>query len=323
MKRRWCWLCGLDERVTPFYVEVPEVEGLELDLALPSGRISGVVLGPEDAPAARVRLRLVPAAGALGADEVSDATAADGSFAFERLRAGTYTLHVIRGMSELYEPHHGELVVDGLEVVEDRALDGLTVHLGRPGTLAGIVRDSSGMPVADIPVFVRDSAGHVLSPSDCTTESDGRFEYRGITPGLVTAIARSERLPPGAPIEPGARLAGIESSALTVRAGATTTVELFVLEGAYLRVSFLDGERAVPARLRVLDALGRRVDDLAYAYDFAGSVPGRSSPCEHRVGPLAPGSYTLVATTLDGNEVRESVVVQLGKDEQKVELRLD
>jgi hypothetical protein len=108
-----------------------------------------------------------------------------------------------------------------------------------------------------------------------------------------------------------------------IREGTTTTVELFVLEGAYLRVSLLDVEHPVPARLRVLDMLGRRVDELAYANDFTRAVPGRSSPHEHRIGPLAPGPYTLIATTLDGKETRTTVVVEAGKEEQRVELRIE
>jgi hypothetical protein len=110
---------------------------------------------------------------------------------------------------------------------------------------------------------------------------------------------------------------------VTVREGATTQVELFVSEGAYLCLSLIDGDRAVPARLRVLDALGRRVDDLVCTSDFPASIAGRSSAREHRTGPLAPGSYTLIATTRDGKEVRETVVVELGKDEQEIALRLE
>ena len=43
---------------------------------------------------------------------------------------------------------------------------------------------------------------------------------------------------------------------------------------------------------------------------------------ERRVGPLAPGKYTLIATTLDGKDAKKSVLVEAGQEERKVKLRL-
>jgi hypothetical protein len=303
---------GMEGAGTPFYVDVPEVEALEQDLALPLGRIAGVVLGP-DGPAAGVSLRLVSGEGMLGLDDLSEAqrarSASDGSFGFEHLRSGAYALQVgsdFEGNSDAY----GQLVVDGLRLEPDRAIEGLVVRLQKPGKLSGVVRDANGAPAGGVAIFVRDAAGRAISTSGCTSDAAGRFTYAGIAPGRVTASAK------------GARLAGPESATVEIQSGETSHVELSVAPGTFLRVSLLDGEKEVRARLRVLDEAGRRVDDLFAFEDLAALLSEGFSSRTRRVGPLAPGKYTLVATSLDGKDAKKSVMIEAGQEERIVKLRL-
>lgn len=303
---------------TQFYEAVPEVAEHELDLALPLGRISGVVRGP-DGPASGVPLRLVSSEGTFGLEDLSESSRADtgidGAFAFEHLRPGGYALHVGSEFSGALgggfgETRFGQVVLDGLRVERDRALDGLVVHLAKPGKLAGLVRDTTGAPAPGVTIFVRDAAGRAISASDCTTDSAGRFTYEGVAPGRVSASARSTRLASG------------ESAAVEVASGETATVELTVSEGTFLRVTLLEDDQPVRARLRVLDEAGRRVDDLLSMEDLMGVLNEGFSSRERRVGPLAPGKYTLIATALDGKDAKSAVRIEAGQGERNVKLRL-
>ena len=302
-----------------FYVAVPEIAEFEQDLALPLGRIAGVVLGP-DGPASGVRLRLVSAEGLMGLEDLSESSrassAADGAFVFEHLQPGAYALHVGSEFgNDSGDARFGQLVVDGIQVEKDRAVDGLVVRLAKPGKLTGIVRDVSGAAQSGVTIFVRDAAGRAISASGCMSDAAGRFTYDGIAPGRVTASAR------------GSRSASVESAAVEIRSGETSHVELTVAEGTFLHVSLLgssqdDEAQPVRARLCVRDEAGRRVDDLMSMEDVMGLLSEGFSSRERRVGPLAPGKYTLIATTLDGKDAKKSVLVEAGQGERIVKLRL-
>jgi uncharacterized protein YjdB len=56
--------------------------------------------------------------------------------------------------------------------------------------------------------------------------------------------------------------------------------------------------------------------------DFVTMLSEGFSSRERRIGPLAPGKYTLTATTLDGKDAKKSVMVEAGQDERNVKLRL-
>jgi hypothetical protein len=305
---------GMDGTGAPFYVEVPETDEFEQDLALPLGRIAGVVVGP-DGPASGVPIRLVSCAGMIGLDDLSEShrgnSGGDGSFSFQHLPPGEYALHVgseLDGRSD--DERYGQLVVDGLRLEPDRAIEGLVVRLAAPGKLAGTVRDADGTPVGGVTIFVRDAAGRAISASGCTSDAAGRFTYPGIAPGRVTASGRSPKL------------VSSESAAVEIRAGETSQIELVVNPGTFLVVSLLEDDKPVRARLRVVDEAGRRVDDLLSMEDFVSVLSEGFSSRERRIGPLAPGKYTLVATALDGKDAKKPVLVEAGQEQRIVKMRL-
>jgi hypothetical protein len=250
----------------------------------------------------------------MGLEDLSDSSrarsASDGAFEFEYLRPGTYTLQVGSDIDDDNDPRFAQLVVDDLRVSEDRALAGLVVRLAKPGRLSGTVRDAAGSPKSGITIFVRDSAGRAITASSCESDALGRFTYDGIAPGLVTASAR------------GAGLASAESDAVEIASGETSSVDLVVSDGTFLRVSLLEDDEPVRARLRVLDESGRRVDDLLSGADMLAVLSEGFSSRERRVGPVPAGKYTLIATTLDGKDAKKSVLVEAGQSERVVKLRL-
>src|SRR5262249_12116358 len=95
-----------------------------------------------------------------------------------------------------------------------------------------------------------------------------------------------------------------------------------VSDGTFLKVSLLEDGKEVRARLTVLDEAGRRVDDLGSTRDFEGLLAEGFSSRQRRIGPLAPGKYTLIATTMDGKDARKKVLVEAGQEERTVKMML-
>ena len=299
-----------------FPVDVPEVEELEQDLALPLANVAGRVFGPDGEPAAGVPLRLTRADGLLGLDDLDDASwissQGDGSFAFGHLHPGRYTLYAggsAARFGQLAESS-GTAIVGGIEVRGSRGVDGLRVHLEGPGKLAGRVLDEAGEPVAGAAIYVRDARGLGSNVTSCLSDASGRFVFDGVPPGTATALARTSSV------------ASAESAPIEIRAGETSSVELVLSGGTFLVVSLLDGDEPVRARLMVVDEAGRRVDDLFSLNDLEQLIGEGLSSRERRVGPLAPGKYTCSAVTTDGKDAKKSVQVEAGQGERHVKLRL-
>ena len=300
-----------DEPQASFPVTVPEGEEFELDLALPGGRIAGRVVGPEGAAAALVQVRLQREGGALGLEALvgdGKATDAEGRFSFDHVFPGTY---LVRAGASAPPARYAAGVVDGIEVRGDRGVEDLVIRLDAPGKLAGLVRDGRGAPVSGASIFVRDGAGRVLT-NVSTTRSDGagRFGLDGVPPGPVTVFARGDSVATARDV--GARVAS----------GETTEVTLVVEPGSFLVVSLLDEGEPVRARLRVEDEDGRVVSGLYAASAIEALVSEGFSSKEQRIGPLAPGTYRLVAVAPDGKDAKKTVEIKPGQEERPVKLRL-
>ena len=302
---------------TQFFVAVPEVDEFDLELAIPLGRISGTVIGPDGSPVSGVSVRLSEEGGVIGLADLdqskSQVTSGDGAFVFERVHPGTYTVGT-GGVANFFSPdssRYGAVVIGGIELEEDATISDLEIRLGVSGKLTGTVRDASGATVAGASVFVRDSTGRVLSNiSSCTTNGTGQFTYKGVPTGKIWAFVRSDEL------------SSAEQGPIDIAENSETEVDFVVSPGCYLIVSLLlDGE-PVRARVKVLDQEGRQVNGLFSQADLEELVMTGFSWKERRVGPLPPAKYTLIATAPDGAETKKSVTVREGRGERRVKLRL-
>ena len=306
----------LDAGSIPFYVDIPEVEEHQLDLSLPLGKVSGRVTAPDGAPAEDVTVRVSREGGLLGLTDMTGnqaVTQADGTYSFEHLEPGSYTVRV-GGLSNFGSSESrgfGAMVQDGIELAADEHVDGIDFQLSEAGKLTGTVRDGAGSPVARATVFVRDEGGRILSQaSSCITDAAGRFTYEGIQPGRFTLRART------------GDLACEDSPPVVVAAGEATEVDLVLEGGVDLLVSLTDEGEPVRARVEVLDDEGRPVGGLLSTDDLESLFAQGFDSRERRVGPVPPGRYTLIATSLDGKEARKTVTVRAGKEERRVRLRL-
>ncbi len=316
----WVLLVGeeMDNDASEFPIRVPEEETHHVELAIPGGSISGVVRGPDGALLSGEQVSLasdsvVSLFGQSGGRE--GVTDERGRFTFVNLRVGSYTLRAgQRGDFFMAhdQPDYATVVVSGLELEDGAALDGIELRLCAPGTLRGTVRSAQGEPVVDASVFVRNEAGAVLNPmSMCITDGKGAFRFESAAPGRYTLSAR------------GGGGASRESAPVSVAEGAEVEVELVLEPGTLLVVSVEDAKgNSLRAHLRVWDEAGRDVAGLSESDAREKLLVQGFSASQHRVGPLVPGRYRVVATTADGSSAEKSVTLA-GRDERRLRIRLE
>jgi hypothetical protein len=315
----WLLLAGEDfnGEGSEFALEVPEAESHRVELDLPTGRISGRVVGPDGAPAGGVQVSLA-GGGAVsifntsGGREVQ--TEPDGTFRFDRVNAGVYDLRAgsdsAAGFFGERSAKYGVAVLPDVAVEEGGAADGLELRLRAPGTIVGRVRNADGSPASKATVWVRDSAGRVLNPrSWCTTDGAGRFTFLGASEGRHAVLARSELL-------------ASEEVSVDVDPGAESEVELTLREGTILVVAVEDEQgKALRARLRVFDEGDRDVSGLGSIQDMERAMSEGFSTREQRFGPLPPGKYRVEGTAQDGSRAAKPVTLS-GQPERRLRLRL-
>lgn len=153
----------------------------------PKGAIAGTVLGAGGS--ATVKLRAARYNSNASGEYVT-ATAGDGTFRFDAVDPGVYTLRA-EGKdfvtTEYGSPHAGSR---GTPIVVQRGakLEGLSIHPPKLSAICGKVTDSAGLPVTGKRIFTQwDHAGGVYGgppgPSEVVTDSDGRFRVEGVRPG--------------------------------------------------------------------------------------------------------------------------------------------
>ncbi len=282
-------------------LDVPSVSEHELAVALPGGGIRGVVLGPAGEPLEDVSVVLVVEAGAERRSPMSlpadtKRTGADGSFAFDVLPPATYALQ-IEGVASL-----ASSIVRGIELGRDEVVDDVDVVLAPGLAICGRVIGADGRPAQHGVVFVHDEQGRALNPiSYARTGDDGSFTTPPLARGRRYTLLARVADQAGRPTEPVAldeSLAGVE---LAVAPGAVLRVHA---EGGAFLVDVFDERGLEHGELR--DSR-RPWDWLADGY----------SASTQRVGPLAPGTYRVVARGIHGGrsektvEVREAGVVDL------------
>ncbi len=303
-----------------FRRDIPKRAEVHLDFAIPEGRISGRVLDPNGKPAGGVRATLTvdgPMKSGLmmGGQYSESSTDSEGRFDIPGLRPGTYSLSVggmpmggmFGGSAQFSRVTRG-----GIKVGENQWLNDIDFRLEEPGSIDVTVLDDSRRPVAGAALFVRDEAGNLLERfSMAQTDAQGKFSYGGISPGQYTICARS------------ITEASADSPALAVRAGKSVEASLSLQTGTMLLITLQDREgNPVDASISVIDGDGRDVNGMlgfSQIMDIYGE--GGLGLSTHRVGPLAPGTYRVLAEDDEGHKANKPVRLA-GQVERKVKLRL-
>ena len=122
-----------------FDITGPDITGQDFQLAA-NPTVSGIVTGGGEALGA-VTVTLTPATGPA----ITTSTQGDGTYAFERIPAGDYTIGVTPPPG--YRP-----APDRTVSVTTDDLTGQDFALDRPGALGGTITDTAGRPIADVPI---------------------------------------------------------------------------------------------------------------------------------------------------------------------------
>lgn len=274
-------------------VEVPDLTETRIDLHLPDGVVSGIVVSQADGkPVSRAEVRLrrldtpLELEGLMGSligndlSTQSDWTGSDGTFLLSGLEAGLYEL-TVRGARWVGEGWaFGPSEPLQLEVREGLFAERLTIEL--PPTLAirGSVRDAGGAPVPKAQVVAIES-GRLTEPFRTRAGDDGRFELRGVGIGVFDLTARAEGF--ATSTEKGVQV-NAEGGAVDFVLWRGVEVRVRVLTpsgepavGAVASLE-LDGEVQVEGRPeRALENwfVGRGVADLEGLVNLGRFAPGR------------------------------------------------
>ena len=211
------------------------------------------------------------------------------------------------------EETFGRSVRRGIEVDEGEWVRGVDFRLEKPGRIAGRVNDTSGSPVVDAAIFLRDGDGNPIDRiSMVTTDSGGRFEYAGLEPGPYQIQARTDTLVSGSAVSVQVREGEAADAALVLDGGTVLVVSLSDKDGNYVR-----------CRVSVTDGDGNQVNGLWSLNDLMNALSGSGfSTDEQRVGPLPAGKYTISAIADDGRDAEKTVTLS-GQEERPIRLRLD
>jgi RNA polymerase sigma factor (sigma-70 family) len=269
--------------------------------------IAGRVTWSDGAPAAGARVRWVPPRTDIEEGVVATA-GADGRFRLGPVDAGP-------GLLRAERPHATRIIGTDQVLANEQRLDlsdgrdrtDVALRLARAdGTIAGLVVDDSGTPVADAHVEAEPIGPEMESAWIATAAlsgRDGRFALGDLIPGahMVRATA------PGQP----------SSKALRVQAGAQA-VRLVIPRAGTLAGLVVDGEGR-PARAAEVTVLPDGPDRLPFS---SGVAEGMSTTgASFSFAALAPGNYELVATTPDGKVARAGDLT-LAPGERRTGVRL-
>lgn len=277
------------ERWTGREVEVAgDTDVGPIGLAGGGASISGRVRDVTGADLAGARVRLIRAG---DRPRVLDRlTSADGSFGFEGLQAGRYTVRVsLSGYADL----EAEVAFEGDDAPQDPELD---LRMSAAAVLEGRLR-ADGAPYRGLVRITLRRAGTSRTERTPVTlrTSDGRFTLPGIPSGSHTLHVST----------PDGRL-GLLPQPLDARPGDVLRAEIDLLPGAVLRgrVRTSDGEAVPAARVSL------RNEESGVRHLATAMADGR-----YRFDGLAAGTYAMRVTGRGGVPTEQTVVLDLADDE--------
>jgi Carboxypeptidase regulatory-like domain len=280
---------------------VPDEPRWRFDIELPVAHIAGRVVDRDGNARPEVLVELEPdQSQARRFSQVtygSTETEADGSFRFENLTAGVYTVSV-GAPSHSEMPSSASLALGrctrhGLEVGPSHSVDDVELRLEPPARVRGRVISADRQPLEGGSAVLRDAAGRLMARTHLEpAEGGARFECRNLEAGTYFASAW---------VTPDGATAPVE---LHVDAGEERDVELELIQGAFVLVSLADGGLLIEPHVRALDPHG---------WEAAELLGAPAQQLEKRIGPLAPGAWRIVADDGAGRGSSADVILQPGE----------
>jgi protocatechuate 3,4-dioxygenase beta subunit len=255
----------------PKHVDGVSVGAKDVEVMLDEGlSITGVVLGPGDAPVGQIALQAVSATPGESNGSSNCWADAQGKFTLSGLAPGTYRISVAPwgGPNQGWVMEQGDAIQAGATGVRLRVSKGVTI--------TGVVLDEAMKPIAGASVSVSDAKGGGWRGAQ--SKADGTFEVSGLA--ASTSYTLSAQAPGRVPYQ----LAGLQA-------------------GAAVRIVMTKG---VQAKGRVLDATGRALanSSVTLSHSDGKHVQSARTDADGRfvVDGLVEGTYAAQAyvQTQDG-----------------------
>jgi len=182
-----------------FERKVPDQDAVDFPFEVPGGALLGRVVDAQGLPLGRVGVTAERSGWtdreSFYRDHYSRTyTAADGTFAFRLLAAGTYTLRAPDGFQSDSPPPrvpHGRRVLADLQLGATE-VSGLELRLPPESRVSGVVVDEQGNPVTDGWVRLLDEHGLSLSGTwETRTDATGHFQIDSVGPGTYRVRVRA------------------------------------------------------------------------------------------------------------------------------------
>lgn len=287
------------------------------------GRIIGAVYGDDGDPIANQRVNYGENSMGFGA-RAETRTAADGTFEFESVTPGTWTVSAAPSMEEMSDRMNnegasfvsvmGELVAETIDVPDGETIE---VYLGGepkiPVTITGVV-SRGGQILADVEVYATSEGSAIFEGmKTARTDTEGAYSLTVDRPGAYLVSARD-----------GA--AGVEVAA-TVGRSEAPEIDLAIpdtmLSG---RVKRSDGEPAGGIQINVQreDGLGR--------IRWSGDQATTDDDGRWEIPSLEPGVYTVRVNSSSwqrqsqkrwGKVVRTGITLEADASVDRIDFELD
>ncbi len=230
-------------RMAMLQVEIPEgLAEVEKDIEFDTGllTLTGIVLDAGQ-PLAGARINVVGSMSNMGRGATGD----DGRFRIDNLKAGNYQVMVIAGGTGIQH-------MEALELVGDHEL---RIEIAT-GTVAGIVRDAAGEPLAGVAVALEPLEVDEDSPwnrqynfgNQTESDSGGYFQVPRVRRGNWRVVATKQGYGPG-------------EATVAVAGGVTPEVDIRLTptDGVSFEVALESGATVPVVQVVILDPSGRRL----------------------------------------------------------------
>jgi protocatechuate 3,4-dioxygenase beta subunit len=292
---------------TSLTFDIPDLQEVTLDIAVPCGSISGTVIdAATNRPIEGVRLSLRSSdederggrgmMGRWGGGGGSDRSDEEGAFSFNKLTAGVYTIEA-RPSSSTPDPlgtGYRAAEMEGVAITEGQLLDGLSLTLSTGGGIRVVALDSNRDPVRGAQVTATrivaesESGGGRPSrgrPSRGRTNDAGETTLTGLEPGTWSLTVQARNM-------------GQEAvEAIQVIEGRLQDVSVTLEAGFELSVRLVDdgGATIENARITLHDSRGRSLGVPSARRRGASGAGEEGETNVYSLGTLLPDSYTLQA----------------------------
>jgi hypothetical protein len=247
----------------------------------------------------------------------STMTDARGRFELENLPAGRFTITAAKGGFVPLQFGQRRPFEEGrpVQLRDGEALDDVDFALPRAGVITGRVLDEAGEPVSDVMVqalryqFIRGRRRLVPAGRFAQSNDIGTYRLHGLSPGdyYVSATVRGPGGFMGDVVEdvsgyaptyyPGTPSVS-EAQRLTVAIGQEVVADFELIPATLSRITGVAVDSAGKPLAGGMVMLAPRPDGLGM---MLGGSGGRIGPDgTFTIGGVAPGGYTLIASTRDG-----------------------